>query len=87
MQVKIFRWKAIGVLIGLLAIIAILLVIFAEPIARDTTEEVSTEVLGTQVDVGKLDLIPSKASVRSRRSRLPIRSSRDAIWSKRSRFS
>ncbi len=64
MQVRIFRWKAIGVLIGLLAIIAILLVIFAEPIARDTTEEVSTEVLGTQVDVGKLDLIPSKASVR-----------------------
>ena len=63
MQVKIFRWKAIGPLLLLLAIIAVLVVIFAEPIAEDTTEEASTELLGTQVDVGKLDLHPREAAV------------------------
>ena len=31
--------------------------------ARQTTEEVSTELLGTQVDVGRLDLLPKQASV------------------------
>ena len=63
MQIKIFRWKAIGPLLLLLAIIAMLVVVFAEPIAHDTTEEASTELLGTQVDVGKLDLHPREASV------------------------
>ena len=63
MQVKIFRWKAIGPLLLLLVLIGILVVIFAEPVARDTTEEVSTELLGTQVDVGRLDLLPQQASV------------------------
>ena len=40
-----------------------LVVLFAEPVARETTEEVSTELLGTQVDVGRLDLLPRQASV------------------------
>ncbi|HET6579711.1 MAG TPA: TIGR03545 family protein, partial [Gemmatimonadales bacterium] len=63
MRVKIFRWKAIGPLLLLLAIITVLVILFAEPVARQTTEEVSTELLGTQVDVGRLDLIPKTASV------------------------
>ena len=63
MHMKIFRWKAIGPLLFLLAIITALVVIFAEPIAHDTTEEASTELLGTQVDVGKLDLRPRQSSV------------------------
>src|SRR5918999_5778550 len=63
MRIKIFRWKAIGPLLLLLAILTLLLVIFAEPVARDTTEEASTELLGTQVDLGKLDLLPRQASV------------------------
>jgi uncharacterized protein (TIGR03545 family) len=62
-RVKIFRWKAVGPLLLLLVIITILIVLFAEPVARQTTEEVSTELLGTQVDVGRLDLLPRKASV------------------------
>jgi uncharacterized protein (TIGR03545 family) len=66
MRVKIFRWKAIGPLLLLLAILGILLWIFAEPIARDTTEEASSELLGTEVDVGKLDLLPRQASVELR---------------------
>ena len=63
MRIKIFRWKAIGPLLFLLAILTLLVVVFAEPIARDTTEEASTELLGTQVDIAKLDLLPREASV------------------------
>lgn len=63
MRLRIFRWKAIGPLLLLLLVIGILVVLFAEPVARDTTEEVSTELLGTQVDVGRLDLLPRQASV------------------------
>src|ERR671921_324564 len=63
MKIKIFRWKAIGPLLLLLAILTLLVVVFAEPIAHDTTEEASTELLGTQVDVGKLDLFPREAAV------------------------
>lgn len=63
MAIKVFRWKAIGPLLLFLTIITVLVVIFAEPIAKDTTEEASTELLGTQVDVGKLDLYPRQAAV------------------------
>jgi len=63
MQVKIFRWKAIGPLLLFLLVFGILIWLFAEPIARDTTEEAGTEFLGTQVDVGKLDIIAKQASV------------------------
>jgi uncharacterized protein (TIGR03545 family) len=66
MRFKVFRWKAIGPLLLLFAIITLLVVIFAEPIARDTTEEASTELLGTQVDVGKLDLHLRESSVNLR---------------------
>jgi uncharacterized protein (TIGR03545 family) len=63
MRIKIFRWKAIGPLLGLLVLLGILLWLFAEPIARQTTEEASTDLLGTEVDVGRLDLLPREASV------------------------
>jgi uncharacterized protein (TIGR03545 family) len=65
-KIKIFRWKAIGPLLLLFIILGVLLWIFAEPVARDTTEEASSEFLGTQVDVGKLDLFPRQASVELR---------------------
>lgn len=63
MNVKIFRWKAIGPLLLLFALIAVLVYLFAEPVAKSTTEQVSTEVLGTQVDVGALDIDPRAISV------------------------
>jgi uncharacterized protein (TIGR03545 family) len=63
MAVKVFRWKAIGPLALLLLILGVLLWIFAEPVAKDTTEEVGTELLGTQVDIGQLDIIAAEASV------------------------
>ena len=63
MAVKIFRWKAIGALLLFFMIIAILVWLFAEPFAKDTTEEVGTELLGTQVDIGKLDIRADEAAV------------------------
>lgn len=63
MAAKIFRWKAIGPLALLLVLIGVLLWLFAEPVAKDTTEEVGTELLGTQVDIGALDIIADEASV------------------------
>jgi uncharacterized protein (TIGR03545 family) len=48
----------------LLFLILILLAwVFAEPVARDTAEEAGTQLLGTEVNLGKLDLIPRQASV------------------------
>lgn len=63
MGIRIFRWKAIGPLLLFLALLGVLVWIFAEPVAKDTTEEVGTELLGTQVDLGKLDIIAREASV------------------------
>jgi uncharacterized protein (TIGR03545 family) len=61
--IKVFRWKAIGPLLGFLVVVTILVWLFAEPVARSTTEEAATELLGTQVDVGKLDIIAKDAAV------------------------
>jgi uncharacterized protein (TIGR03545 family) len=63
MRMQIFRWKAIGPLLLLFLILILLVWVFAEPVARDTTEDAATQLLGTEVNVGKLDLIPRQASV------------------------
>jgi uncharacterized protein (TIGR03545 family) len=63
MKVQIFRWKAIGPLLVLFLLLVFVAWVFAEPVARQTAEEASSELLGTEVDVGKLDLIPRHASV------------------------
>jgi uncharacterized protein (TIGR03545 family) len=63
MKVKIFRWKAIGPLLLLFLILILLVWVFAERVARQTTEEASSQLLGTEVNVGKLDLLPRQASV------------------------
>jgi uncharacterized protein (TIGR03545 family) len=62
-SVRIFRWKAIGPLLLLLVVTGVLVVLFAEPVARETTEDASTDLLGTQVDVRKLDLRPREIGV------------------------
>ncbi|MDP3909080.1 MAG: TIGR03545 family protein [Gemmatimonadales bacterium] len=56
MTVKIFRWRAIGPLLVLLVIVAILWVLFADTIARRETEKVGTEVLGARVEIEDLHL-------------------------------
>jgi uncharacterized protein (TIGR03545 family) len=81
MAVKIFRWKAIGPLLLLFLLIGILLWLFAEPVAKDTTEEVGTELLGTQVDVGRLDIIADEASLDLRELQIadPFDSTRNLV--------
>jgi uncharacterized protein (TIGR03545 family) len=81
MAVKIFRWKAIFPLLLLFLLIGIVLWLFAEPVAKDTTEEVSTELLGTQVDVGRLDIIADEASVDLRELQIadPFDSTRNLV--------
>ncbi len=81
MTVKIFRWKAIGPLLLLLLIIGVLLAVFAEPLARSTSEEAGTELLGTEVDIGHLDLLPRETSVRLERLQVadPFDSTRNLV--------
>ncbi len=66
MRVRIFRWKAVGPLLGFLVVLGVLAVLFAEPVARETTEDAGTDLLGTEVDVAKLDLYPRETAVELR---------------------
>jgi uncharacterized protein (TIGR03545 family) len=56
MKLKIFRWRAIGPLLLFLVFLGILWVLFGDLLVEDTSEEVSTELLGTQVDISGLKL-------------------------------
>lgn len=57
-KVRIFRWKAIVPLALLLVLIGVLTWLFAEPVLERTAEEAASKALGTEVDIGKLDLYP-----------------------------
>lgn len=63
MRTRIFRWRAISVLLLVLAVLGLLTVLFAEPVLEETTEEAGTELLGTQLDIGSLDLRPGETAV------------------------
>lgn len=58
---RIFRWKAIVPFLLVLALIGVLTWIFAEPVLETTAEEAASKALGTQVDIGKLDLYPKNS--------------------------
>jgi uncharacterized protein (TIGR03545 family) len=64
--VKIFRWKAVGPLLGFGVVLAILWWLFADRIAHTTTENVGTRVLGARVDIDwlNLDLLGGKVELR-----------------------
>lgn len=66
MAVKVFRWKAVGPLLGFGVILAILWWLFADPVARNTSENVGTAVLGAKVDIKRLhlDLFGGKVELR-----------------------
>jgi uncharacterized protein (TIGR03545 family) len=63
-KIKIFRWRAVGPLLLALVVLGVLYWILSDRIAETTTEEASTELLGTQVDVGRLTINERDASVR-----------------------
>jgi uncharacterized protein (TIGR03545 family) len=62
---RLFRWKAIGPLLGFLVLLAILWWLFADRIAHETTEDVGTSVLGARVDLRRLrlDLTEGKVAI------------------------
>ena len=63
---KIFRWKAIGPLLVLLVIVAVLWWLFADTIARRETQKVGTQMLGAKVEIQDLhlDLAHGKVLIR-----------------------
>ncbi len=65
-RVKIFRWKAVGPLLLFALLLAILWWLFADGIARRTSENVGTAVLGARVDIDRLhiDLLGGKVELR-----------------------
>jgi len=63
---KIFRWKAIGPLLVLLIIAAVLWWLFADTIARRETQKVGTRMIGAKVEIQDLhlDLAHGKVLIR-----------------------
>ncbi len=55
-KLRIFRWRAIGPLLVFLALLGVLWLVFSDMLIEDTSEEVSTELLGAQVDIQGLRL-------------------------------
>ena len=66
MAVKIFRWKAVGPLLLFGLLLGILWWLFADGIARRTSEKVGTTILGARVDIDRLhlDLFGGKIELR-----------------------
>ena len=63
---KVFRWKAIGPLLVLLIIAAVLWWLFADTIARHETQKVGTQVIGAKVEIQDLHLDIPHGQVRIR---------------------
>lgn len=53
---RIFRWRAIGPLLVLLVIVAVLWWLFADTIARRETQKVGTQMVGAKVEIRDLHL-------------------------------
>ena len=55
-RLKIFRWRAVGPLLALFVILAVLWWLFADTIARRETQKVGTQMLGAKVEIQDLHL-------------------------------
>ncbi len=53
---KVFRWRAIGPLLLCFLLLIVLWLVFADTVARKQAEVNLSEILGTQVDIGRLTL-------------------------------
>ncbi len=58
---RLVRWKAVVPLALVVALVALLAWLFAEPVARDTAEEAASKALGTQVDLARVRLYPQRS--------------------------
>lgn len=61
--VKIFRWRAIGVIALLAVILALFYALFLDRVVESTVEEAGSEYLGTAVEVDGLDIHAGETSV------------------------
>jgi uncharacterized protein (TIGR03545 family) len=64
--VKIFRWRAIGVVALLVVMLAIFYALFLDRVVESTVEEAGSEYLGTAVEVDGLDIRAGETSVEMR---------------------
>ena len=55
-RMKVFRWRAVGPLLVLFGILAILWWLFADTIARHQTQSIGTQLLGAKVEIQDLHL-------------------------------
>lgn len=62
-RLKIFRWRAIGVLVLITAIVTVLYTIFLDRVVESTVEESATELLGTAVEVNGLEIHTRETSL------------------------
>ena len=63
MKLKIFRWRAIGPLLLFFALLGVLWILFGDRLVEGTSEEVTTELLGTQVDISGVSLRETESRV------------------------
>jgi uncharacterized protein (TIGR03545 family) len=61
--VKLFRWRGVFGLLFLFALVGIWWLIFGERTVRNTLQEAATTSLGTQVDIGSVDVQLTRGSV------------------------
>ena len=55
-RLKIFRWRAVGPLLVLFVVLAVMWFLFADTIARRETQRVGTQLLGAKVEIQDLHL-------------------------------
>ena len=55
-RIKVFRWRAVGPLLVLFVILAVLWWLFADTIARRATQEMGTQLLGAKVEIQDMHL-------------------------------
>lgn len=60
---KLFRWRAIGPLLLVCLLLVVLWVVFADALARRQAQAALSEMLGTQVDIGRLTIRETEAAV------------------------
>src|SRR5690348_9032956 len=60
---RLIRWKAVAALLFFVACAALLWALFADRLIRETTEEVASESLGTEVDIGRFRILELQAAV------------------------
>ena len=79
--VKIFRWKAVGPLLGFGLVLALVWWLFADRIARHTSENAGTALLGARVDIERLhlDLFAGKVELRGLTVASPQESMRNLV--------